>query len=130
MKHLRFRKGLFGLSGRKRASVFLVILVLLALISSSAIFAHRERNKSGPTLLYREEETPRFAPAIPSPGNPVNKAQGDEVSPGSLTPSTPSKEYIHIGGKLVATEEPAPKVIHFREEASQCSNENFHLAVS
>jgi cytoskeletal protein RodZ len=108
MKHLRFRKGHFGLSRRKRGSVFLVILVLLALISSSAIFAQRERNKSEPTLLHREEETPRFAPASLSTGNPVNKAQEGEVSPASLTPSTPSKEYIHIGGKLVATEEPAP----------------------
>lgn len=108
MKHMRFRKVLFGLSGRKRGSVFLVMLVLIALISSSAIFAQRERNKSEPTLLHLEEETPRFAPATLASGNPVGKTHGAKVSLSSLTPNTPSKEYIHLGGKLVATEEPAP----------------------
>lgn len=108
MKHMRFRKVFFGLSRRKPGSVFLVMLILIALISSSAILAQRERGSPEPSQLPREQGASQFAPATHSPSNPVNKRQGGEVSPASLTPSTPSKEYIRIGGKLIAIEEPAP----------------------
>jgi len=43
---------------------------------------------------------------IVSLGQKHNKKPSGEVVPESLIPSSPSKEYIYAGGRLVATEEP------------------------
>jgi len=82
MKHLSYRTR----SAKRKWRIVIGTLLILALLSSSAITARRE-------------------PTIPTdrPGSASQK-----ISPASLTPSTPSKEYIRLGGKLVAVEEPAP----------------------
>lgn len=45
--------------------------------------------------------------ALARRGGPATESKGSQVTPASLTPSTPSKEYIYAGGRLIATEEPA-----------------------
>ncbi len=61
-------------------------LLILALLFSSTIIARRNAS---------------MVPGQKTQASP-------EISPASLTPSTPSKEYIRLGGKLVAVEEPSP----------------------
>jgi hypothetical protein len=56
-------------------------------------------------LLGSPAFTTRRAPSVPN--RPTGLAS-QEISPAALTPNTPSKEYIRLGGKLVAVEEPAP----------------------
>ena len=82
MKHLSYRRP----SAKRKWGIVIGTLLILALLSSSAITSRRE-------------------PARPT-GPPGLASQ--EISPASLTPSTPSKEYIRLGGKLVAVEEPSP----------------------
>ncbi len=82
MKHPSYRKPYV----KRQWRIVIGTLLILALLSSYAITARREPPIStGPTSLASQE-----------------------ISPASLTPSTPSKEYIRLGGKLVAVEEPAP----------------------
>lgn len=73
-------------SGSKPRVIVITGLSLL-LITTSTILARRG-NPSGST---RQES-----------GQP----QSEIASPASLTPGSPSKEYVYAGGRLVATEEP------------------------
>ena len=107
MKHTRFRTSLVRLSGRKPWSALLA-LVLIALISSSAIIAQRERSGPETPPLHRKPESSQLPPAAPMPNGPETNTKLRGVSLLSLTPTAPSKEYIHFGGKLLAVEEPAP----------------------
>ncbi len=83
MKHLSYRRP----PAKKRWGIVAVgTLLILGLLGSPAFTARRaQRVLTGPRTLASQE-----------------------ISPASLTPSTPSREYIHLGGKLVAIEEPAP----------------------
>lgn len=85
-KSQRARRQSGGLPKRWRA-IFLLCLVA-ALIVSQVILARQGRVR----------------PA----GKAVNSPPPQQsVSPMSLTPNSPSKEYVYLGGKLVATEEPS-----------------------
>ena len=77
-----------ALSTRWRQAA-IVIGLLLSLITASTLMAQHE--------------------TVRSAGHPAKEqAQKTTVSPASLTPASPTKEYVYLGGKLVATEEPAP----------------------
>jgi hypothetical protein len=47
----------------------------------------------------------KMQPASRPTGNP--SPQGS-MTPASLSPNSPTKEYVYLGGRMVATEEPAP----------------------
>jgi hypothetical protein len=68
----------------KRRTVVVAIAVLLTLVAISGVTAH-----------------------LQSPQKPGAKGASQPASPApaSLSPSSPSKEYIYAGGKLIATEE-------------------------
>lgn len=74
--------------GRWRKMIIAIGLVL-SLVAASGILAKRAtvRPMSRPTN---------------------NQPKATTASPASLVPPDPSKEYVYIGGKLVATVEPAP----------------------
>ncbi|MBV8856148.1 MAG: hypothetical protein JOZ02_04225 [Acidobacteria bacterium] len=86
-------------SGR-RALRGKVVLVSLALCLTASGLAWAGWGRSG---VSRKAEPygarPPAAPAAPAPAPPP---------PQSLSPTSPAKEYVYSGGRLVATEEPAP----------------------
>src|SRR2546430_12946219 len=74
------------LSARKQRIAVVMILVLI-LITTGGILAQRPMSLVTATR-YKSTTQPTVA------------------APVSLTPTTPSKEYIYAGGKLLATEQP------------------------
>src|ERR1051325_1685206 len=73
------------LRGDKRGRLVTAVVLALSLIAAGAALAQR---------------------GFFSPAPQEQNKQGAQVSPTALTPSTPSKEYVYAGSRLVATEEP------------------------
>lgn len=71
----------------KRRSAIIAFCLALSLIATSVMMAQH----------------PTARPTSRSINDPV---ESKPASPSSLLPSAPLKEYIYVGGKLVATEEP------------------------
>ena len=91
---MRSTRGLIRRRQSRLKQAIVAIAIVCTLLTGSGIVAwHKEGGRES---------------AEPLTVTPSSSANTSTASPVSLLPNSPSKEYIYVGGRLVATEEPAP----------------------